>query len=178
MTSRPCSAPVMPPETGASISVTSRLARTAESSRVPVGSDEVMSMTTPPGASDASNAPVSSCRKTWRTIGPVGSMVMTTSELRPRSPRDVAGRARCDCVNCSTLRRSASCTVRERPARARLAAMRAPMAPIPINPILVSPAIDRPFAKRRANCSASTLRAACPIRLIVRRSHHVCPIAM
>ena len=45
------SAPFVPPDTGASTSVTPRVASVAASSRVPAGSDELMSMTIAPGLS-------------------------------------------------------------------------------------------------------------------------------
>ncbi len=66
-----------PPETGASTSGIPSLARSACSSRVPTGEDELMSMTTEPLASRARErrcAPSS----TSRTILPSGSIVMTT----------------------------------------------------------------------------------------------------
>ena len=84
-----------PPETGASMSRSPRLASSGASSRVPTGDDELMSMTVAPRFI----APATQSRKesrapqsTRRTMFPFGSIVITMSEPRPTSSRLAATR--------------------------------------------------------------------------------------
>ena len=71
----PASAPVTPPDTGASISVMPFAASSLPSAAVPVAPAELMSMTMPPFAMPSAMPPLPNTAS--RTFCPLGSMVMT-----------------------------------------------------------------------------------------------------
>ena len=135
----PACAPGMPPDTGASISVTPAFASISASCCVPVGSDELMSTTIVPLAS----APLSSMSSTTsRTIGPVGSMVtMTFDALATAAASAVPSAPGSSLTNFATrfLSRSNTCSLWSAcstllPALRMFLAIGQPILPMPMKP--------------------------------------------
>ncbi len=100
-----------PPETGASISVTFFSVKSLASACVPVGSAELMSITTQPGFALLIKAPPSVFISTSLTTCPSGSMVITKS-ITPSSARLAAERAPLSTLKLSDRALSRSKTVR------------------------------------------------------------------
>ena len=127
--SLPFSAPLTPPETGASTRVTSAADNVCASSRVDAGSDELMSTTTLLGASAAAS---SKSRTTASTTVELGSMRMTTDAARAASTA-VATPVPPFAANRSRAAGSRSKPVTRYPAPIRRAAIGEPMLPSPMS---------------------------------------------
>ncbi len=120
-----------PPETGASIIATPRLASSAAISRVLAGWPLVMSMTSVPLASVG---PISAA--TSATCLLVGTMVMTQSAPAAAALASAAALPPTSATNCAARPGVTSQTVTSKPAFTRLAAIGQPILPMPAKAML------------------------------------------
>ena len=127
--SAPASAPLVPPETGASSSMMPLAESSSPSARSAVTSTVLMQITICPGAAPAAKPLI-----TDSACAVVSTMQMECAHCRAMASGAWATSAPASDSAC-TLRASISCTTRPKPAFSRLRAIGSPIAPSPTKPI-------------------------------------------